>query len=113
MSDEPGMFASLTEKVTTSRAYSTGAGIVSWVVNQLWPVYSMGMIVAAVSLVGAVAEKQALADHMYGAATSDAVAEASQLAQASLDDETSHLVRSEIFAWSRAKFRAEALMADI
>ena len=50
-------FENLKDKITSSPAYQTGRAVVEWALDKLWPVYSMGMIVAAVSLVGAVHEK--------------------------------------------------------
>ena len=109
----PGGFSALFERVTNSGVYRTGAGIVHWTMDKIWPVYSIGMVVAAVALVGAVHEKQALADFFYGQATSEQLEEAARLAQASMDDETTHLVKTEIFSLSRAKFRSEASAADL
>ncbi len=104
---------SLVEKITSSAPYRIGRGIIEWSLEKLWPVYSLGMVVAAVSLVGAVHEKSVLADHFYGSANSETIAKAAETAQNSLDDETSALVRHEVFQYSREKFRAVAEGYDL
>ena len=111
--DDPSTLEKLQEKIISSPAFQYGHALYQWGMEKIWPVYSMGMIVAAVSLVGAVHEKQALADHMYGSVPSDQVNQHAEAAQNSLDDETASLVRSEVFTWSRNKFRHEALAADL
>lgn len=101
------------ERVMKHELTQTALGLYNWVHERLWPIYSIGMVVAAVSIVGAVYEKQVIADYAFGSQTSDAVSEVQQSAAQSMDDEAAHLVRSEVFAWSRNKFRHEALAADI
>ena len=101
------------EKIQSSTAYKVGRGIVEWSLEKLWPVYSLGMVVAAVSLVGAVHEKSVLADHFYGSVNSETIEKAAETAQSSLDDETTALVRHEVFQYSRDKFRAQVESYDL
>jgi hypothetical protein len=107
--DEP----TLKERILKHDVTQTAFAIYGWVQERIWPIYSIGMVVAAVSLVGAVYEKQMIADYAFGSQTSDAVHDAQQTAAQSLDDEAAHLVRAEVYGWNRAKFKQEALAADI
>lgn len=104
---------SFIEKITASTPYKIGRGVVEWSLDKLWPVYSLGMVVAAVSLVGAVHEKSVLADHFYGSVNSETINKAAEAAQNSFDDETSALVRHEVFQYSRDKFRSVAEGYDL
>lgn len=93
---------STTTVVTVRKVYA-------WATENLWPVYSAGVIVSAMCMLAACQEKQTLADHLYGnnktfqSDRSDIVGHAGK----QMDEEISYAIKHDVFAMSKSAFEAE------
>jgi hypothetical protein len=106
----PEFWDNLMASSAVRNATSGGKFVYGFVVSQLWPAFSTGMVLGSVFVIAAMHEKQTLADHLYGAKGNlagtegeAAVGAASQL----LDDEVQRAVKADVYAMPKGKFDAE------
>ena len=81
----------------------------AWVQENLWPVYSLSIVVSAVCMLGASQEKQILGDYLFGSNTSlrehreELVKDASNR----LAKESADAIKQEVWSMPRAAFDKE------
>eukprot|EP00760_Papus_ankaliazontas_P002434 PhM_4_TR10/c0_g1_i1/m.587 len=89
------------------RKFRTGFGLVSsWVKDQLWPIYSTGVVLGAVCLIASVHEKTMLADHLYGATSDlgDNTETVTKNATALMEEESVKSVKNFVWGLKKADF---------
>jgi ABC-type iron transport system FetAB permease component len=88
-------------KSSLSVAFDIG----TWIHAQLWPIYSTGAILGAVMMVGAIYEKQVLADVTYGKTEKETLAALQTKSEAAVEDETKYAVRHQVYNMTAPEFR--------
>ena len=98
---------SVTENVYVRKSIMGAQWGASWLKDQLWPIYSTGIVVGALCLLASVHEKSLLADHYYGAnhVLIDQQDREVKNAAAIMEDDASKAVKQYVWGLSSAEFK--------
>lgn len=94
------------EHPVTTTGILTARKVYGWISENLWPVYSTGIVISVVCMLGAAQEKQILADHLYGQNKhfSENTTEVVDAASKQMDEEVAVGIKQDVFSLPKLKF---------
>jgi len=106
---------SITENVYIRKCILGAQMGASWLKDQLWPIYSTGVVVGALCLLASVHEKTLLADHYYGANHSLQDHQEKEIKHAStvMEEDSAKAVKQYVWGLSQEEFKQLARERDI
>lgn len=105
-----GLLERIKEVTVVRKAISIGGTVYAWTSEQLWPLYSTGMVLSAVFLIANIQEKQTLADHLYGGnktVRGEDGQEVVQKASKRLEDDIALGIKHDVWTMPAAEFKDE------
>lgn len=104
-----GFVEKIREHPITTTSIVAVRKVYGWVTENLWPVYSTGIVVSVMCMLAASQEKQILADHLYGRNQrfTENTTEITDNASKQLDEEVSIGIKRDVFTMSKAEFEGE------